>query len=288
MQNASEQQFQEWIGKTQSTSSILTTAPLEGLAATLERNHTPFSTGDALPPLWHWLYFLAPAKQSELAEDGHPKRGDFLPPIPLPRRMWAGSRLKFIRPLLAGENIQRRSTIKSITLKEGRSGKLGFVCVAHELSDSSGVALQEEHDIVFRDMASGQTSAKAAIKADEHFDFTRTVTPDPVLLFRYSALTFNGHRIHYDREYCKDVESYPGLVVHGPMLATFLLELLNGHYPNANVSNFSFKAMKPVFDIESFHIRGNKPDNTGKAKLWIADNDGNLCMEAQAELSKTQ
>ena len=288
MQNASEQQFQEWIGKEQSTASILTTAPLEGLAATLERDGAAFSDGVALPPLWHWLYFFAPAKQSELGEDGHPKRGDFLPPIPLPRRMWAGSRMKFIRPLLVGENIQRRSTIKSITIKEGRSGKLAFVCVAHELSDSSGVALQEEHDIVFRDMPGGNASAKEPIKADEDFDFTRKVTPNPVLLFRYSALTFNGHRIHYDREYCKNVESYPGLVVHGPMLATYLLELLNDHYPDAKVSSFSFMAMKPVFDIESFHICGNKLDNDGKAKLWIADNEGNLCMEAQAEISKTQ
>lgn len=285
MENTSEQEFQNWIGKSQSTSSLLTTAPLEGLAATLERDGAAFSDGDALPPLWHWLYFLAPSKQSELAEDGHPKRGDFLPPIPLPRRMWAGSRFKFIRPLLVGENIQRRSTIKSIKLKDGRTGKLAFVCVEHELSDSSGVALLEEHDIVYRDMPKADAPAKAPIKADEDFDFRRTITPDPVLLFRYSALTFNGHRIHYDREYCKNVESYPGLVVHGPMLATMLLELLNEHYPDANVASYSFKAMKPVFDIEPFHVCGHKPDDSGKAKLWIADNEGNLCMEAQAEVS---
>jgi len=288
MQNDSQQHFSEWIGKTQFASSILTIAPMEGLAATLDRDDTAFALGDALPPLWHWLYFLETSKQSELAEDGHPHRGDFLPPIPLPRRMWAGSRLNFIHPLLAGETIQRSSTIQSIKLKQGRSGNLGFVCVAHELSGNSGVVLQEEHDIVYRDMPTGSISAQPAYKADEHHDFSRTVTPDPALLFRYSALTFNAHRIHYDRDYAKDIESYPGLVVHGPLLAIFLLELLTDNYPDTTLSGFSFKAIRPVFDIESFRVCGNKPDNTGNAKLWIADNAGKLCMEARAELANTQ
>ena len=287
MQKDSEQQFQEWVGKTQSTSSILTIAPIEGLAATLNRDDAPFSLGDSLPPLWHWLYFLQTSRQSELAEDGHPQRGDFLPPIPLPRRMWAGSRLNFIRPLLIGEAIARSSTIQSIKLKKGRSGSLGFVCVAHELSDSSGMVLREEHDIVYRDMPTGNIFSQPPLKVDEEHDFTRTVTPDPVLLFRYSALTFNGHRIHYDRTYAKDVESYPGLVVHGPLLATYILELFNDHYPSATLASFNFKAIKPVFDIDSFQICGTKPDNIGSVKLWITDNAGNLCMEARAELASS-
>lgn len=288
MQNDSQQQFSAWIGKAQSASSILTIGPMEGLAATLDRDSTAFSLGDALPPLWHWLYFLETSKQSELAEDGHPHRGDFLPPIDLPRRMWAGSRLNFIRPLIAGETIKRSSTIQSINLKQGRSGSLGFVCVAHELSDSSGVLLIEEHDIVYRGMPTGTVSAQSPLKADEDHDFARTVTPDPALLFRYSALTFNGHRIHYDRAYAKDVESYPGLVVHGPLLATFLLELFADNYSEATLSSFSFKAIRPVFDIDSFQVCGNKLDNTGSTKLWIADNAGNLCMEARVELANTQ
>jgi 3-methylfumaryl-CoA hydratase len=287
MQKDSQQQFSEWIGKAQSASDILTVAPMEGLAAALDRDDTAFSLGDALPPLWHWLYFLAPSKQSELAEDGHPHRGDFLPPIPLPRRMWAGSRLNFIRPLLVGETLERSSTIQSITLKQGRSGSLGFVCVAHELSDSSGVALIEEHDIVYRDMPTANTSAQPPLKMGKDPDFVRTITPDPILLFRYSALTFNGHRIHYDRAYAKDVEFYPGLVVHGPLLATFLLELFADNYPDVTLSGFSFKAIRPVFDTESFRVCGSKPDSTGNAKLWIADNAGNLCMEARVELATT-
>lgn len=286
MQNDSQQQFQEWIGKAQSASSILTIAPMEGLAATLDRDVTTFSAGDALPPLWHWLYFLEASKQSTLAADGHPQRGDFLPPIPLPRRMWAGSRIDFIRPLLVGERIERRSTIQSIKLKQGRSGSLGFVCVAHELSDSTGPVLIEEHDIVYRDMPTEKVSPQTPLKADEDHDFVRTITPDPTLLFRYSALTFNAHRIHYDRTYAKDVESYAGLVVHGPLLATFLLELFADTYPDSTLSGFSFKAIRPVFDTEPFQICGTKADSTGNVKLWIADSTGNLCMEARAELAK--
>ena len=287
MQNDSQQQFSEWIGKPKFASSILTIAPMEGLAATLNRDSTTFSPGDELPPLWHWLYFLETSKQSELAEDGHPHRGNFLPPIDLPRRMWAGSRLNFIRPLIAGETIKRSSTIQSIKLKQGRSGSLGFVCVAHELSDSLGLLLIEEHDIVYRDMPNDTVSAQSLVKAHKDHDFARTVTPDPVLLFRYSALTFNGHRIHYDRAYAKDIESYPGLVVHGPLLATFLLELFNDNYPGAAVASFDFKAIKPVFDINSFQVCGTKQDNKGSVKLWIADNAGNLCMEARVEVANT-
>lgn len=288
MQNESAEQYQDWIGRQQSASDILTIVPMEGLAATLDRESSSFSVGDALPPLWHWLYFLEPTRQSQIAADGHPQRGDFLPPIPLPRRMWAGSRLHFTRPLLAGATIQRTSTIKSIRLKEGRSGRLAFVCVAHELSDSSGVALREEHDIVYRDAPTGKESAQTPAQAEEDPDFARTVTPNPVLLFRYSALTFNGHRIHYDRAYAKDVESYPGLVVHGPLLATLLLELFADQYPTATLAQFSFKAVKPVFDIDSFQVCGNEADDEGKVRLWIADKPGNLCMEARAVLASSE
>jgi 3-methylfumaryl-CoA hydratase len=285
MQQNSDQQFQDWLGKQQTTSDILTATPMEGMAAILDRDSTNCASGDVLPPLWHWLYFLTPARQSEIAEDGHPRRGDFLPPIPLPRRMWAGSRLRFMRPLLLGEHVQRNSTIKSIEMKQGRSGSLGFVCVLHELSDSSGVVLREEQDIVFRDMPANKPSAKQPVKAEANFDFARTVSPDPVLLFRYSALTFNSHRIHYDRDYAKEVESYEGLVVHGPLLATYLLELFSDNYPDAHLSSFEFKAINPVFDTASFQACGNKPDEQGIAKLWIADSAGNLCMSAQASLN---
>ncbi len=288
MQSEQEQQFQDWVGREQNSSDILTSAPMEGLAATLDREDTLFPVGRSMPPLWHWLYFLESRRQSDIAEDGHPHRGDFLPPIPLPRRMWAGSRLSFKRPLLVGEKITRRSRIKSINIKQGRSGKLAFVCVVHELSDRLGIVLKEEHDIVYRDMPAQNVAAAPAKRAGSKADFTRTINPSPSLLFRYSALTFNAHRIHYDRAYAMDVEHYPGLVVHGPLLATLLLELIYEHYPKAALLHFEFKALRPVFDNHPFQCCGSNFDSSGMSKLWIADNEGNLCLEARAEVAHTQ
>ncbi len=287
MQSEQEQHFQDWVGREQSSSDVLTNAPMEGLAATLDRADRSFSVGEPMPALWHWLYFLQPARQSEIAADGHPRRGEFLPPIPLPRRMWAGSRLSFKHPLLVGETITRRSEIKSVNIKQGRSGKLGFVCVAHEISDGAGVVLKEEHDIVYRDMPSQNVAAAPPLAIDTKPDFARTITPSPAMLFRYSALTFNAHRIHYDRAYAMGVEHYPGLVVHGPLLATLLLELFHDNNPGAALLHFEFKALRPIFDNYPFQCCGRKIDESGASKLWVADHDGNLCLEARAEVATT-
>ncbi len=285
MDKKQEQHYRKWIGKQQSKSDILTISPMEALAATLDREISAFSSGDELPPLWHWLYFLNPARQSQLATDGHQKKGDFLPPIPLPRRMWAGSRLQFLQPLLAGESVQRTSSIQSVNIKEGRSGTLAFVCVGHEVSNDTGLAIKEEHDIVYRDNPVPGTAPAKRTLAEENYDFSRTITPDPVLLFRYSALTFNGHRIHFDRDYVTSVEGYPGLIVHGPLLATLLVELLADNFPEQKLRQFEFRAVSPVFDIAQFHVCGVQPDSNGCCKLWISDNEGYLCMEASAQLS---
>lgn len=284
----SEKYYQQWIGREQSESDVLTIAPMEAMAATLDRENGDFTTGSRLPPLWHWLYFIRPAKQSSLALDGHPEKGDFLPPIPLPGRMWAGSRLKFIQALVAGEAVTRTSRIQSVKLKQGRSSKLAFVCVRHEISGRDGLALVEEHDIVYRDKPSVDAPVAAPIPADTEFDFAKTITADPVFLFRYSALTFNGHRIHYDRAYVTDVEAYPGLIVHGPLLATLLVELLTSNFPKQNLLEFEFKAIKPVFDTEKFHLCGNYADSDGNSKLWVSNNAGNLCLSATARLAKNQ
>lgn len=281
----SEQYYQQWVGREQSESDTLTIAPLEAMAATLDRENCDFTLGNTLPSLWHWLYFLKPARQSSLAIDGHAEKGDFLPPIPLPRRMWAGSRLKFMRTLAVGEAVTRTSRIQSVKLKKGRSGKLAFVCVSHEISGKNGVALVEEHDIVYRDKPSADAPVATAIMADTESDFSKTRKADPVFLFRYSALTFNGHRIHYDRDYVTGVEAYPGLIVHGPLLATLLVELIADNFPNQKLIEFNFKALNPVFDTDKFHVCGNHADSGGGNKLWISDNNGKLCMTASAKLS---
>ena len=274
-----------WIGRSERRSDTVTAAPLAGLAATLDRIDDPEPVpGTELPPLAHWLYFLPRSPQREIGVDGHPKRGGFLPPVPLPRRMWAGGRLQFERPLRVGDEIERRSTITRVDAKHGRSGALVFVTVRHEIADARGVAITEEHDIVYRDhpQPGAQPPSPAAAPTDETFG--RGIVPDPVLLFRYSALTFNGHRIHYDRSYVTEVEGYPGLIVHGPLIATLLLDLVRRELPGAHVRAFSFKAASPLFDIHPFTVCG-KREADGHVALWARNHEGHLAMQARAELA---
>lgn len=259
---------------------LLHTAPAAGLAAALDRDEPP-GEGDALPVLWHWLYTQPTVRQSELGPDGHPRRGGFLPPVPLPRRMWAGGRLEFQQPLRLGERITRRSSIEGIREVRGRSGALVFVTVRHEIANEGGVAVVEEQDIVYRDEpAPGSTPPPKAAPIDD--SYSRTVTPDPVLLFRYSALTFNGHRIHYDRPYATEVEGYPGLVVHGPLIATLLCDLARRQRPAATVRRFEFKAVHPLFDIHPFRVCG-RDDGPGAYALWASNYQGHLAMQARLQ-----
>jgi len=280
--NAHNSKFSAWVGRSESRTSDLTSHPMAAMAATLDRPSTIFNLGDKIPPLWHWLYFLETTTQSQLAEDGHAKKGEFLPPIDLPRRMWAGSRIDFLQPLHVGEQASRLSTIKSIEIKQGRSGELGFVTVEHIISGPNGIALREEHDIVYREAAIPQAASFPAQAASVDADFRKVVYADPVLLFRYSALTFNSHRIHYDREFTTSKEGYPGLVVHGPLLATLMLELLICSIPGNTVQQFQFRAIRPIFDHIPFTVCCNKPDHTGRATLWISDQSGALCMQGSA------
>jgi 3-methylfumaryl-CoA hydratase len=269
--------LRDWIGKTESSEDFVTPVPLAGLAATLD-----VETPDFVPPLWHWLYFLPLHKRSELGPDGHALRGGFLPPVPLPRRMWAGGRLEFHRDLQVGERISRHSRIQDVSYKEGRSGRLVFVVVRHEISSEAGLAVTEEHDIVYRDLSSSTLAAGTAAPGDASWE--RVIYPDDVLLFRYSALTFNGHRIHYDRRYAMEVEGYPGLVVHGPLMATLLAELVRFELPDARIRRFEFRAVRPVFDTAAFSVCGSAADSS-TVRLWAKDATGGLAMTATATVT---
>lgn len=272
--------LRDWIGRRESRTDNLTATPVAALAATLDRDDPLPQAGTALPPLWHWLYFTPLTRHSELGVDGHAKRGGFLPPVPLPRRMWAGGRLDFLQPLRVGETVTRTSTIQDVTVKHGRSGALVFVCVRHAFSNAHGLTLSEEHDIVYRDAPAPDAPQPEPTPAPRDEQFSREIVPDPVLLFRYSALTFNGHRIHYDRSYVTGVEGYPGLIVHGPLIATLLLDLLRRHLPDATVKRFSFKAVRPTFDIHPFTVCGKVEGQT--VTLWGRDHEGWLTMQATA------
>jgi 3-methylfumaryl-CoA hydratase len=269
-----------WINRQESLTDTATLVPVAALTATLDRDDPAPKPGDTLPPLWHWLYHLPLARQSQIGPDGHPKRGGFLPPVPLPRRMWAGGRLTFHKPILLGQDITRTSTIVDVTEKSGRSGSLVFVLVRHEITGPDGLALTEEHDIVYRDPPGPNDPAPAPKAAPADAAFSRGITPDDVLLFRYSALTFNGHRIHYDRRYVTTEEGYPGLIVHGPLIATLLTDLYRRNDPRP-MKSFKFRAVSPLFDIAPFSVHGKQgPD--GKVALWAANAQGHLAMEAEA------
>lgn len=270
----------DWIGRTQERRDVATASPIMALSALLDREDVPPRDGDPVPPLAHWLYFLPMHRQSEVGPDGHAKRGGFLPPVPLPRRMWAGSRLQFLRPLLVGERIACLSRILDVKVKEGRSGTLVFVTVRHEISGSAGLAITDEHDIVYRSGTGRAVAEPVPAATDE--TWSRTIHPDPVLLFRYSAATANGHRIHYDHPYATRVEGYPGLVVHGPLIATLLLDLLRRQCPDASVETFRFRALRPLFDTAPFTVCGRPGESAKSARLWTRDAEGAVTMEAGA------
>ena len=277
----------EWLGRQESHNDQLTLFPANALAAALDHDQR-FAEGDALPALWHWLYFLSYAKQSELGSDGHAHRGGFLPPVSLPRRMWAGGDLRWHRPLQLGTKVRRLSSIQSIEQKQGKSGELVFVKVLHEISDAAGVAMQEVHDIVYRGHSLPGNLGKSSSDSQplEPSEFSRSLVPDSVLLFRYSALTFNGHRIHYDRRYTMEDEGYAGLIVHGPLVATLLAELLREHRPDAKWLSFRFKALLPMIEGEPLKLCG-KASGEGHYELWAENAHGSVTMTASASIEHT-
>ena len=272
--------LQQWVGRTQESSDVVTSAPLACLNATLDRDDLEPKIGDELPPSGHWLYFLNPVRQSELDFNGHAKKGEFLPPVPLERRMWAGGRIKFLAPLRVGDPITRTSKIQDVSLKEGKTGPLVFVVVRHLLFGPEGLSIDEEHDIVYRS-GSTQGNLLKVSKKVKIPTWQRLVDADSVMLFRYSALIFNGHRIHFDREYVVQEEGCPGLIVHGPLIASLLMDLCRRERPEKRLSRFDYRALNPVFDLGPFTING-RPQNNG-AELWALDQQKNLAMTGIAE-----
>jgi 3-methylfumaryl-CoA hydratase len=279
--SASVQNLEVWLDKQVVAKDDITSFPLQAMAATLDRTET----GGIVPPLWHWLYFLPVSPLAEAGPDGHPQRGEFLPPVPLPRRMWAGGRLTFHAPLKVGDRAVRTSIIANIEDKTGRSGRLVFVTVQHSVEVAGEVVIEEEHDIVYRDAPHPDAPPPKAAPAPEGETWRRTLHADPVLLFRYSALTFNAHRIHYDHPYVTGVEGYPDLIVHGPLIATLLVDLVRRELPDATVQSFAFRAVRPTFANRPLTVCG-KPSDDGKTiDLWAKDHEGHLTMHATAALA---
>ena len=283
-----------WVGRSQRSTETVDARLVRWLAATLDRaDLLDARDGATLPPAWHWAFFNAVEPISALGRDGHPRKGGFLPPTAQPRRMWAGSRLHWHGDLRVGQAVERASTILKCEAKRGRTGDMVLVTVGHQFRAGDALLLDEQHDIVYRDEASdlerralAELAAQAragGVHYERQGEIVCEVTVGPVQMFRYSAVTFNGHRIHYDRDYARETEGYPGLVVHGPLIATMLLEFLQAQVaPGRRVERFEFRAIKPTFDIAPFALHAAAPAADGSVSLWSTNNVGAVGMQATA------
>jgi len=278
------QPYAEWLGRTELVADLIALTPALQAAATLDETDLALSEGALLPPLWHWFYFLPKAPRSKIGPDGHPQRGGFMPPIELPRRMFAGARVKFIQPLEIGKPAERVGTILSISEKTGKSGTLAFVTVHYAFQQNGQTCIEEEQDIVYRDEPGSPVPAPEVrdLEPPTAGAWVETVTPDPVLLFRFSAITFNGHRIHYDRTYATNIEGYPGLVVHGPLTAVLLMELVRRN-SERQIAGYSFRGLAPLFDRSPFRLVGLPQGET--VSLEAQGPNGKPAMTATAELA---
>lgn len=257
--------FSAWVGKSETVVDVLEPARSNALLAALGTPETR-TAGDDLPLLHHWLYFWNVQPPQGLGTDGHPAKGGFLPPVPLPRRMWAGGRVQFLQPLKLGDTVTKTSTILKVETKVGRSGTLVFVAVRHELAGSDGLAISEEQDLVYRDAAApGSIAAPAASGPEPIAAWRADIDPNATLLFRYSALTMNGHRIHYDLPYAADEEAYPALVVHGPLQATLLIALAERNLSQP-ITGFDFRGQSPAFAGITLNVLGEATDEG--AGVW--------------------
>ena len=271
--------LRQWIGRSQEASDTVTAHLVMGLRATLFQEIGEPKTGDIAPFTVHWCLGQPVFPMAELGPDGHPTRGGFLPPVPLPRRMWAGGQLEFLDSLRVGDEPKRSSRITDVTMKSGSTGQLCFVSVEHLVTTAHGLAIRERQDIVYRDMggAGPAPSAKAPPPVAQHRE---THVSDPVLLFRYSALTFNGHRIHYDRDYVTKVEGYPGLIFHGPLQAAFIVELAAKLHGGTPPKKFVYRGLQPLFEGSEFSV--NASTTADGMELWTANAEGQPTMKGTA------
>jgi len=274
--------LRQWIGRTEEKTDIVTAHLVRGLRATLFMEIGEPKPGDVAPFTAHWCLAQPVYPMSELGPDGHPTRGGFLPPVPLPRRMWAGGELEFFDTLRVGDEMKRSSRISDVTMKTGSTGVLCFVSVEHLVTTPRGTAIRERQDIVYRDVPTDTQAATASKPAAPApgAQHRESHMADEVLLFRYSALTFNGHRIHYDREYVTKVEGYPGLIFHGPMQAAFLVEFAAKLHGGNAPKKFAYRGMQPLFAPGEFSVNAN--DTCGGTELWIANSGGAPTMKGTA------
>ncbi len=273
--------YDAWVGREEERTERVLVPAVQAMAAALDLETAP-EPGQPLPPGWQWLFFNPVVRRSGLGVDGHPQRGGFLPPIELPRRMWAGSRIRYLADVPIEAKATRRSLIQKVENKVGKRGSLWFVTVEHRISCDGKLCITEEQDIVYRDATPpGAAPAAKPEPYEGQAQWGQDFKPDTTLLFRYSALTFNGHRIHYDQSYARDEEGYLDLVVHGPLTATLLQRFALERGGGQPLASFDFRGVSPLFVGRPFRLEGREAEN-GALSLWARGPDGELAMSATA------
>ncbi|HET9490173.1 MAG TPA: MaoC family dehydratase N-terminal domain-containing protein [Methylomirabilota bacterium] len=273
------------IGRTLTATDVLHPGPANLLRLAFGRPEPELREGDPLPPAWLALYFLPRFATAELRPDGSPRDTGVIPPMPLPRRMFAGERVRLHRALRLGETVRRETELADISMKTGGTGTLVFVTVTSRVFGPEGLALEDERHTAFREEVKPGERNRAPRREPAPADvpWRRRVTPEPVLLFRFSALTFNSHRIHYDRPWATEVEGYPGLVVHGPLTTTLLIDFARDQNPGRRIVAYATQARAPLFDTAPFELRG-RPTDKG-CELWAVTPEGTVAMSAEVELA---
>ncbi len=277
--------LQDWIGKQQKQSDSMSPEMMQQFNVVMDVDPLEHTAGDPIPPCAHFFYFTPRTLASEMGADGHAKLGGFLPPVDLPRRMWAGGVVRIKSALKTAQPATKTSVIKNIEYKSGRSGQLCFVTVNHQIESAGVVCIDEDQHIVYREAHTGGPPTRTQ-PFSSSTDWTTQWTPDEIELFRFSAITFNGHRIHYDLPYTRDVEGYSGLVVHGPLMLHKMLQAFRNNHPGRCITSLSYRAVGPVICGETVNIVGSTQSDganpySGVSNTFIVGPEGNLAMQAE-------
>jgi 3-methylfumaryl-CoA hydratase len=277
--------FKSYIGKSETASDVVTASAMLKFAATLGQDNPPMEKGAAIPPGWYGGFFPASHRPSQMRTDGQASGGGIAPPIPLPRRRIGGTRMIFQEPLRIGDDISRVTEIADIQIDDGPSGAMVTVVERNTISSNRGTGVIEERDLVMlsEKRAESMTATPPAVPAQASWQ--EVIEPNPPLLFRFSAIRFNSHRIHYDRDYVTKIEKLPGLVVQSSLVSQLMIEMCRKQMPASRLTSFDFKSYRQIYDIGKFTLAGTPTGDSREAQLWALDANGNLAMTATAKFA---
>ncbi|NQV55162.1 MAG: MaoC family dehydratase N-terminal domain-containing protein [Rhodospirillales bacterium] len=279
------EEYEKFIGLTTTTEDLISASQVQRLAVTLNRDDPMPKIGDAVPPGWQSIFFPRLNKTKNLSRDGMASDMENGPPSPLPRRMYAGNNMRFHQPFRIGDAVTKEMAISSVTPKEGRSGKLVFVTIGVKISGPNGLVMEDDQNLVYREEEEAGAKPPPGEPGPSDAPWKREVIVDPVMLFRFSACTFNPHRIHYDHPYVTGVENYPGLIVHGPFTAVWLLELARDFAPDKTLATFNMQARAPIYADQPFTLMGEPSADGASCQLWAVNKDGMIAMKASADFA---